>query len=343
MLKTKQIKAIAREALVNRYGIVIGAYFVSFFIKFLCAVLTIAAMYAAFGDPESRIVVQVIGRGSDTLRVIRSDPKYSFIAVFLAFVFLFITFVVCAWLDFGRKKLMLELCRRDETKLTELFWSFGKSAHPWRLVAVNFLTRFFTIVPSVLSLLVWMVALATGHYRDVTTSGTAWFNVFTIVSILAELLMIWLSLGMVYADVVILDAPETEIMDAIGKSFQIMRGKKIRFLWTCSISFLFWFAATSIAPVSSFWVMPYVEATIMVFYLNFNGEVKETAAYRRLYVMPAQEAPEVVATVSEATVAEVAEPAVTEAPAAEIPAAEVTEVPEETEAKEGEDHEMPVL
>ena len=343
MLKTKEIKAVAREALLGRYGTVIGAYFVSFFLTFLCGLLSFAGLYAAFGDPEAKVVVRIVGRGTNVLKVIRSDPKYSFIAVLVAFALLFVAFVVAAWLDYGRKKLMLELCRKDGTGLSTLFWCFKNSAHPWKLVAVKFLTTFFTAVPLIFPLFTWMIALATGHFKEVTTSGTGWFNALAIVTILTEFIMIGLSLAMVYSDVVILDAPETEIMDAIGTSFRIMRGKKIKLLWTAAISFLFWYIAMEIVPVAALWIMPYVEATVMVFYLNISGEVQETAAYQRIYGVSEAEM-----TAEEPAAAPAAEMPVqaAEIPAEIIPAAEVTEVtevPAQPEGKEGEDHEMPVL
>ena len=338
MLRIRDIKAYAKETLLGRYGTVIGAYFLSGLLRFLCLLLTALSLLLALGNTNrfSPFVREYIPS-------FRPVPALSVLcAVLFPFLLLF-SVILSVWFGFGREKLILNLCRGNTYGVGDIFYGFRSGSHPWKVVALYIVRYLLIEVNLLLPLLTEWMATASGYryLKGHTDFGNPWGIAIFVVSLLAALWMLWLELGFTFADTVLIDRPETDVIDALRESLHILKFRKLKLLG-CVVSFILWGMLWSMIPVTGLWIGPFIEASMTIFYLSARGESGYIPAVRAAAAGTSE--PEVSG--PEPVPAEVQEPAVFPEETvhetltqdfpmpAEEPAAEITESTEITENAE---------
>lgn len=324
MKKTGDMKALARETLLGKYKTVIGACLLSGITVFLSGLPALFCILAAFANTE---------RFEPAVRKLipsfQKSPALSVIFAVLFTAFSLLTFILACFMRIGRQKLLLNICRGEKYGCSDIFYAFRRGSHPWRIIGVDIVTLMFVnaayIIPAVLSL----AARACGHDQREPVLSDPWGIAVFAVNILALLLSFWLSLGFAFAATVIIDRPEARIMEALKASLRITKHRKLKLCWLISVSFIFWYLLVWTVKIASLWVLPYIEATVIIFYLCARGEE---------FAIPANRPK----TVPSAEPAEKAEASEEEVPAEEAaPEAEKDVLSEEVTAEESFTEELP--
>lgn len=267
MKKIRDMKALARETLLDKYGTVIGAYFLSGVITAVSVFITVLCIAAALAntgrfEPLARRLIPSF----------KAIPALSVVCSVLFTAFVIFTVILVCWLRFGRKKLLLNICRGEKYGCSDIFYAFKAGAHPWRIIGVQLAGAFFVFVNNLIPLIVLLAARVSGFNVNQPDTKSPWYIAIIAVNVLTTLWMAWLSLGFTFADTVILDRPETGVLEALRESLRVTALKKIKLLWMVSFSFIFWYILISISKLAALWVLPYIETTLMIFYLCARGE-----------------------------------------------------------------------
>lgn len=267
MKKIRDMKALARESLLGKYGTVIGAYFLSGVLIFLSSILTVLSIVFALANTR--------GLGRYVKQVIPSFNAVPALSVFLAAAFaalLVFTIILGCWLKFGRTKLLLNICRGEKYGCSDIFYAFKSGTHPWRVIGIYILETVFVNAAFLIPFIVTLAAKVSGYNVNEPDPGGPWGIAIIAVNVLTVFWALWLSLGFTFADTVILDRPGTGVLEALKESLRITRFKKIRLFWLMTFSFIFWYILISISKLASLWVLPYIETTLVIFYLCARGE-----------------------------------------------------------------------
>ena len=168
MLKVREIKALARQTLIGRYGTLILAGIVAAVLVFLSSAAMFGGLAAALN--WSGALAGPDGNGYSIIQPginlhIYSDAAPSMplmIAGVVVFtIFLIITLILLIWFYIGKRKLMLNICRGDRYGVGDLFYGFSAEAHPFRVI-------FASIARFLIHNLVGLIAL--GSFSDLPGS-----------------------------------------------------------------------------------------------------------------------------------------------------------------------------
>ncbi len=277
----KQLKGYARENLLGRYGLVIGALIIYWLVSGLLDIpftnmITQGVYFAAY----SRVVIGVLG-----------------IAVVALIAFL----IQCAiW------RVHLMLARAQNPMFRELLYPFqNRPGRYCGFFLLEILLGVICLAPGVILLLcALMVAARTGVFvfssdgltisagtglslfsSDGLTSATgAVSSVFSVTQVLALLAIALLVIGCIVLIILLLswsmtgflllDNPNFTVMQAIRRSRQLMKRSKWRYL-ILLLSFLGW-ALLSILSlgIALLWIGPYYTQARVCFYLDRCGTVE---------------------------------------------------------------------
>ena len=275
MLKIRDIKAYARESLLHKYGTVIGAYFLSGLMIIISAALTILSIGLALANTR-----RFEGQVKSFAPGFKAVPALSVIFAVLFIVLLIFTVVFAFLLDIGRKKLIINICRGDEYRAGDIFYGFRRGSHPFTVIVVRVVTWILVRINIIFPQIAVLCARAQGYkYLDNKIDfHEPWSVIIFAVNIITVFWMLWLALGFTFSETIIIDKPSERIMDSVRGSLSLMKKNRLRFLWLV-ITFIFWALLTSLVPAASLWVLPYIEASIVIFYLCAGGEAEVNPAY----------------------------------------------------------------
>ncbi len=231
---SSELKGMARGALLGHYALPIGAFVLLIGLSLLVNAI-LSAVFAQ-GTPLAAILNVIC----------------SFIISLLTVLF-----------DVGYSKLLLNLSRGQETKLSDLLYCF--SNHPDRMILLAFC----------------VMLIGTGCYLPFIlflVLGTLINNIFLIViSILLALVgtVIYMILMLSYSQITFLyvDHPEMGVFDLMHASREIMHGNRLHYFYVV-ISFI-GLSLLSMLPcfVGYLWLMPYMNMTLVLFYRERIGEI----------------------------------------------------------------------
>lgn len=316
-MKIRNMKAYAREVLLHRYGIVIGTWILSGIIVAVSGILTLVSIGFALANTE-RFAEMIQKQNPGFVRI----PALSVVFSVVFTALLLFTAVLAIWVDIGRKKIILRICRREETRVTDLFYAFKRGSRPLRIVALSIVQYVLVEINLLIPLLLSKIAGLCGHsVPDTYDFSTPWGIAVSAANILVLLWMFWLSAGFMFSETALIDHPSLRVTEALRESLRITRWKKLKLLWML-FSFIFWVLLMELAPVARLWVSPYIEASIVAFYLSAKGESCDLSSSVK---EPSEEAPVEETDVFEPGIPEAAETSVPESVPSE--AAEIS-VPE---------------
>jgi len=278
-MKIKDIKALARETLLDKYATLILAKvligMISFILCLLCVVL------AGF---------TLINTGEFNHLILRYFPGFvsstaaAIIGGILLAALLIFSVIFSVWVEFGYTKLLLKIGRGQKCSTADILYGFSKEAHPWKVLWTGILCYLMVMACLLIPALLQAIAAVCGYVPETASSSDPWAIAIAVVAIITFLWQIYFAFALSCAQLIVIDDPEIDIMDAVRKSMKITRGNKFRIFWLSSFSFLFWNILCIIVPILGIWVLPYIEMTAVLFYLSMSGDLRENPAYRELFI-----------------------------------------------------------
>lgn len=269
MLKISKCKALARQALLGKYGLVIGARILAFILCVIFILLCVGSfVLAGFGG-------NIFGGGRNDVLLVVGAILF---AIFLIFTILFFIFF-----SFGLTKLCLNICRGAKYGIGDIWYPFKKGAHPWRIVGVEILKA---IIQGFISLLIVAACL---FYKNLSGFSSIHFHViFFVVILFLVILLLNVTASLYLSRFIILDHPELGILGALQRSADLMKGHKLKGIWLMIFSFLFWNILIGFCRLSVFWVGPYNTATQIFFYMSLDGTMTN-ASMSGILIAPTKE------------------------------------------------------
>ena len=258
----KEYKRTARALLSGKYGLVVGASLLSGLFVYGLALLAAALFMIGIGGT---VLLRQYGTGFAGAPQAAALPAVPVFSAGFAIAFAAVAILAAVlWflLSIGRTKLWLNICRKRRYGIGDLFYAFRRGSHPLRYLGVCAMT-----VLIILGL--YAVLLGVAVAVMLTVQRTAALIVFLV---LWSILVFYVLLGLSFAGTLVIDRPETRVMQALGQSWKMMRGRRLRFLWL-SISFIFWGIPEYLSfGIASLWIDPYIGFSALGFYLDALGE-----------------------------------------------------------------------
>jgi uncharacterized membrane protein len=289
MLKVREIKALARQTLIGRYGTLILAGIVAAVLVFLSSAAMLGGFAAALN--WSGVLAGPDGNGYSIVKPgvnlhIYSDAAPSMplmiVGVIVFTIFLIITLILLIWFYIGKRKLMLNICRGDRYGLGDLFYGFSAEAHPFRVI-------FASIARFLIHNLVGLIALGVffGSSRilrdmpDASLELKKWLPIVLIV--IMALIQLNIDIGYTFAELSIIDRPETRVGEALKHSREVTKGRKLKLIWMALFSFIFWYLLICVCRFTALWILPYIRAAYTVLYLDGDGSAWQLPPNRPSY------------------------------------------------------------
>ena len=238
-----QLKALAREALLQRYSTAVGAYLILAFLSLFQYFLPLS-----------------LNLGSETLSLIASQ----LISLILSLIF--------AIFEAGAVCLMLNISRGKNYSLGDLLYGFRHNPDTFILVS---------LVLTLIQFLCQLPANIYNYTSPVWNSSTATdadilyvFGIFMLLRALGSLVSFLLTIPLLLASYLLIDDPSLSAREALVSSTQLMRGNKGRMIYL-QFSFLgLWILGILSCGIALLWVQPYITMTMVYFYRELRGELE---------------------------------------------------------------------
>lgn len=248
----KELKGLARQALIGNYGLVILSYFL--------VQLIIGIVMSPF---ETQI--NTYSRNVMLYEEVISFPGFSFLAIF-------IIALISTALAAGVYAVHLNLARGNRPSVSMIFSQL--KCRPDRYIVATLLLSLICIacmIPGILLLCVGMVSELL-----LLVAGIA-------LIIAGILLCIFLAMRFALTFLLLIDHSDMGAIRAMKESFHLMKGHCGRFLYI-SFSFLPMMILVVLSfGIAALWVQPYIEQVVCWFYLDVSGEIdRNIAAEQRL-------------------------------------------------------------
>ena len=306
-MRVKDYKALARQTLIGRYGTLIVAEILSVLLILLALAGAFAGIIAGlYFSNASPALVKILTDLSVKLPWLNVSGGISALegaaagqvnmplavaGVIVFTVFLFIAVIFMIWFRIGMRKLMLGICRGDQCGVGTIFYAFSADAHPVRVILTT-IARF--LIHNLIGLVAVAVMVGGNYYKSNAApevQGTA--GIVTIVLIvLVALIQLNVDLGMMFAELSIIDRPSTRIGAALRHSREVTKGKKLKLIWMILFSFIFWYLLMCICRLTALWIIPYIRCAYTMMYLDGDGSIWQVPANRPSYNRPAAAVPE---------------------------------------------------
>ncbi len=236
---SKELKEIAREALMGTYGTFALAFLIYFLIAFIIELIPM--LFIRDDTIGSLIISQLVA---------------------------FILSLLISVLTAGFQKISLNISRGEYAGAGDLFYCFRH--HPDRFIIVSLLTGLIAFafqIPTV-GLGVWLVGTNQAYHTPLAYVGWIILVAF-IMAILAYLVILRFALSII----LLIDNPDMGAIEAMKTSSHLMRGNLGRYFYL-TISFIgLTLLAILSAGIGLIWVTPYMNMTYIEFYREVTGEL----------------------------------------------------------------------
>ncbi len=259
-MKIKECKAIARKTLIGRYGTLIFAGILAGLILMIFSAAV--AGCAGFTLYHAGLLNSRLDRNVPFSLPLVSIGVVAFLAMLL------LTWIISIWLDLGKKKLMLNICRGRKYGVGDIFYGFRAGSRPWNYLLAGLI---FLIILLVFSLLPVILGFCVPRIPGINARTAKW-AVIGIDAVIV-LLALYVFTSFLFVTLILTDKPETGLSRAFSKSRELMKGRRIRGFWLITFSFLFWYLLIGVCRFTSLWVLPYIECAMCVFYLDADGSI----------------------------------------------------------------------
>ena len=262
----REYKREAREKLRGKFGLLVGAQILSNVFIYGIALLAVAALLIGIGGTmgfkqyRSGSMLTEAASSLSELSAMTSAFGASFAILFAV---LFILMLIAAFLlAIGMTKLWLNICRGRRYGIGDLFYGLRRGSHPLRYFGVGALQVLF-ILGAYILLVIGLVALIAGMDDSAGQMGAV-----LVLTLVWTILFCFIMLGFSFAGLLVIDQPETRVLQAFSRSWRMMKKKRLKFLWL-NLSFIFWSIPNYLSfGVASLWIDPYIGFAMIGFYLD---------------------------------------------------------------------------
>ena len=182
----------------------------------------------------------------------------------------------------GLTQIFLNLCRKKEVLTGDLFYAFQN--HPDRYIGAGFLVGIIVslpILPGIIMLYsavgisiftLYTAGYAGGLAAAATGTMAALAGIGCLLSLVGVVFSIILSIRYAMVTYLLLDNPQMRVTDSLRESGRLMQGHKGRY-FGLTLSFFGWiFLGVFTMGLLYLWLLPYMEATFTLFYMDMIGE-----------------------------------------------------------------------
>lgn len=233
---SKELKALAREALLGQYGSLIGAMF----------------LLGMFSVILESVPVTITRNREDTTSLI------------IQFVVTLIISVLVYLLQIGITVIVLHMTRRQTYSLSDLFYTFR--AHPDRFIIVSVIQIGISMILQIPAYIFLFL------YPGDTIKRVLLYLLLLLAGSIVSFIVL---LGFTLADLLLIDNESLGAIDAIRQSWAMMHGNKGRFFYLQISFFGLALLCILTLGIGMLWLYPYMMTTEAFFYLDLTGEIDQ--------------------------------------------------------------------
>lgn len=233
---SKELKALAREALLGQYGSLIGAMF----------------LLGMFSVILESVPVTITRNREDTTSLI------------IQFVVTLIISVLVYLLQIGMTVIVLHMTRRQAYGLSDLFYTFR--AHPDRFIIVSVIQIGISMILQIPAYIFLFL------YPGDTIKRILLYLLILLAGSIVSFIVL---LGFTLADLLLIDNENLGAIDAIRQSWAMMHGNKGRFFYLQISFFGLALLCILTLGIGMLWLYPYMMTTEAFFYLDLTGEIDQ--------------------------------------------------------------------
>ena len=233
---SKELKALAREALLGQYGSLIGAMF----------------LLGMFSVILESVPVTITRNREDTTSLI------------IQFVVTLIISVLVYLLQIGMTVIVLHMTRRQTYGLSDLFYTFR--AHPDRFIIVSVIQIGISMILQIPAYIFLFL------YPGDTIKRILLYLLLLLAGSIVSFIIL---LGFTLADLLLIDNESLGAIDAIRQSWAMMHGNKGRFFYLQISFFGLALLCILTLGIGMLWLYPYMMTTEAFFYLDLTGEIDQ--------------------------------------------------------------------
>lgn len=233
---SKELKALAREALLGQYGSLIGAMF----------------LLGIFSIILESVPVTITRNREDTTSLI------------IQFVITLIISVLVYLLQIGMTVIVLHMTRRQTYGLSDLFYTFR--AHPDRFIIVSVIQIGISMILQIPAYIFLFL------YPGDTIKRVLLYLLLLLAGSIVSFIVL---LGFTLADLLLIDNENLGAIDAIRQSWAMMHGNKGRFFYLQISFFGLSLLCILTLGIGMLWLYPYMMTTEAFFYLDLTGEIDQ--------------------------------------------------------------------
>ena len=233
---SKELKALAREALLGQYGSLIGAMF----------------LLGMFSVILESVPVTITRNREDTTSLI------------IQFVVTLIISVLVYLLQIGMTVIVLHMTRRQTYSLSDLFYTFR--AHPDRFIIVSVIQIGISMILQIPAYIFLLL------YPGDTIKRVLLYLLLLLAGSIVSFIVL---LGFTLADLLLIDNENLGAIDALRQSWAMMHGNKGRFFYLQISFFGLALLCILTLGIGMLWLYPYMMTTEAFFYLDLTGEIDQ--------------------------------------------------------------------
>ena len=233
---SKELKALAREALLGQYGSLIGAMF----------------LLGMFSVILESVPVTITRNREDTTSLI------------IQFVVTLIISVLVYLLQIGMTVIVLHMTRRQTYSLSDLFYTFR--AHPDRFIIVSVIQIGISMILQIPAYIFLFL------YPGDTIKRVLSYLLLLLAGSIVSFIVL---LGFTLANLLLIDNENLGAIDAIRQSWAMMHGNKGRFFYLQISFFGLALLCILTLGIGMLWLYPYMMTTEAFFYLDLTGEIDQ--------------------------------------------------------------------
>lgn len=244
----KELKTLAKRALLGNYGIVVGSMLLGYLALFAMLIPMIVAILLALFAQMS----------------IGSSSTGMIVGLFIGMgVWYILVLIVGTLFMLGNTRICYLCCIGQEGKLGDLLYAFKN--HPLRFIGLSLLIMLLSLLGAVPGVFLMI-------YGQLIVTGGVGTVLYLLGYALVFLLTIVVTLRYSMAIFVLLEEPHRKVGECIRLSKDMMDGNKMRML-KFQISFIGLLMLNYLTfGLGSLWITPYMTSANLCFYLSVKEE-----------------------------------------------------------------------
>lgn len=233
---SKELKALARDTLVNRYGSFMGIF----------------------------LVYLLITIGMNMLLNVGFPYRYTVVSAIISRLAAVIIALIVSVFSVGLIRFALNMCRGQDYRLSDLF--FGFRTHPDRIIVAQFVLVLITEI-------IFIPSTVFSYMGGAFSDGYRFLMIQAVLFLICSLVSFSVTLGLQLSMYLLCDYDNLSAVQALKESWHLMRGNKARLFYLSLSFFGVYLLGILSCGIGLLWVYPYMQVTLGYFYLDIIGEL----------------------------------------------------------------------